>query len=1286
MKDDELLAALLQKFSKGLNLIKKELAPDGVDFIIYSTEMKNSAHFERCRISNIETKIFFHCKDCSYAPTSVYCINCFDKEQHIGHQYHVVYSNSAVCDCGDPTAIKRECWCDKHHHCTKIEKLPPERVSVLKNCINALLKYAVVKVKSDKIFSRIFDFLKEITEWGSIYIDIISEVLFANSYQESPFGKIIESYKDITPKNIETFSDFCLEIVTSPIFKKYLLTYAIDIYQNIALFFETNSNMLAETLQILSLFFQCHPDFEHLIYLEQTRNFHETLLNILFHSFSQLIITEANGDKHYDEEKIKFFYQLKEPPMSLIYYNQLFMNYLVKYCGQNLAKSLASNLSIADSIISIRRKTGEKEPFDTNYPQQSLILFLNLYDIIQQVSIAFSTINAEDIEEFSQKKLWDYKQKPLTNEDMQKAISFLQEIANVLDPIIDRPQEFPSAFGADVKIVDPITMEFSFSHPVTELFLHCLMYFCIHTSTPSKQIMKSIHLESMDSLIAQPCTTYGAIIEICSKLFTKNNNSIFSIAYYLQSFPAIVGNCQIILDFIDDPGKFVTVFAESCGLTHWINSENEYQDEFTNCIVLMLRAFIIFSTFDLFSCYHPKDETIRQGIIHLLWSGSNTKEQILTEAYKFYFQGRIPLFIKPLVDIKEENEQVKLFLKPEIEKEETNFFSFFLNFTSFKNLYLKVNKHLSKIEIIPNCPLPNLFDYLKTPEMKHLLIIILQTTQSNNNKKTSLLFYCILHLIILMLKAGVEASSLFDVLELFNENVKEVDGFNDLLKEFSQLYPEFTPIFKFTEIEETIQDEIKIDIERAKKQFLTDMKISDELRKEMEELSEEEKDNNEDNSSLIQCPFCKGTILRSQPSGLLVTLFQTNILDRLERVISQDDFPHFPSFCQVRTCTHFCHQVCFPHDDDQYIDLVLALFQPFQRFNRMKRCPLDRAPITALIPIFYNTPPPQESIDKLEEIVLQNCSDVSFKQSALQNICLYEILLRTNEKYINKTSIRLALYHFLRAAFYSKSNEILYDDIFLTFGFDILCFCNILSPLFDQEFAKRLTEFWPNAVTACKYVQLEECLNTFIRRVQLLYGCLISPDKEIKLLDIPHFIEKYKLQSIDSISTDYTLAALPTPCREYMFPDLPETFTDFFLDPTKTEALSRDDVDIVLCLLCGTLCTQPKQDGVQINQSNKIPSLTHHIKSCNQCGSTPFLYLTGQNISLVECIDYIFPDISLRCPCGSIYLDDFGDTDKGLQSGSDLHLNKDKAKKLFEDICTGEIRRKSETKDLPFPF
>ena len=165
-------------------------------------------------------------------------------------------------------------------------------------------------------------------------------------------------------------------------------------------------------------------------------------------------------------------------------------------------------------------------------------------------------------------------------------------------------------------------MEFSFFHPVTELFLRCLLYFCIHTSTQSKQIMKSIHFESIDSLIAQVCTNYGAIIQICSKLFTKNNDVVFKIANYFQSYSSMIGNCQIILDFIDNPGTFVKVFAESYGLTHWINSGNEYQEEFTNCIVLMLRAFILFSTSDFLivnALYHenPVPEYLRPRLKRL---------------------------------------------------------------------------------------------------------------------------------------------------------------------------------------------------------------------------------------------------------------------------------------------------------------------------------------------------------------------------------------------------------------------------------------------------------------------------------------------------------------------------------------------------------------------------------------------------------------------------------------------------------------------------------------------
>ena len=55
------------------------------------------------------------CKDCELQNSSLYCIDCFIKQKHLGHDIYFYPSvGGGICDCGDNLVIKPEGFCDKH--------------------------------------------------------------------------------------------------------------------------------------------------------------------------------------------------------------------------------------------------------------------------------------------------------------------------------------------------------------------------------------------------------------------------------------------------------------------------------------------------------------------------------------------------------------------------------------------------------------------------------------------------------------------------------------------------------------------------------------------------------------------------------------------------------------------------------------------------------------------------------------------------------------------------------------------------------------------------------------------------------------------------------------------------------------------------------------------------------------------------------------------------------------------------------------------------------------------
>lgn len=54
------------------------------------------------------------CRDCEFETYSIYCIDCFIKEKHIGHKILFRPNASGFCDCGERLILKSEGFCDKH--------------------------------------------------------------------------------------------------------------------------------------------------------------------------------------------------------------------------------------------------------------------------------------------------------------------------------------------------------------------------------------------------------------------------------------------------------------------------------------------------------------------------------------------------------------------------------------------------------------------------------------------------------------------------------------------------------------------------------------------------------------------------------------------------------------------------------------------------------------------------------------------------------------------------------------------------------------------------------------------------------------------------------------------------------------------------------------------------------------------------------------------------------------------------------------------------------------------
>lgn len=84
--------------------------------------------------------IAYRCRDCELDPTCAVCASCFLAGEHDDHDYQMIRTGGGCCDCGDPTAWRREGFCPNHQGPSggRVE-LPDEFLSTATPVLKALL-------------------------------------------------------------------------------------------------------------------------------------------------------------------------------------------------------------------------------------------------------------------------------------------------------------------------------------------------------------------------------------------------------------------------------------------------------------------------------------------------------------------------------------------------------------------------------------------------------------------------------------------------------------------------------------------------------------------------------------------------------------------------------------------------------------------------------------------------------------------------------------------------------------------------------------------------------------------------------------------------------------------------------------------------------------------------------------------------------------------------------------------------------------------------------------------
>ena len=78
-------------------------------------KVKDGANCCKCTTTWAGDHVAYRCKTCGVWGSSCMCVDCFDIDEHQGHDFRMYSSSTGgCCDCGDPAAWRPDGFCKKH--------------------------------------------------------------------------------------------------------------------------------------------------------------------------------------------------------------------------------------------------------------------------------------------------------------------------------------------------------------------------------------------------------------------------------------------------------------------------------------------------------------------------------------------------------------------------------------------------------------------------------------------------------------------------------------------------------------------------------------------------------------------------------------------------------------------------------------------------------------------------------------------------------------------------------------------------------------------------------------------------------------------------------------------------------------------------------------------------------------------------------------------------------------------------------------------------------------------
>ena len=201
----------------------------------------------------------YKCRDCELDESACICLNCFDPEKHVGHNYYIVDINNGCCDCGDSCAWKPSGFCNKHRQISPEEDLtllvPEQFRASTRTALTALLRaLAAETIRKDdpkkdlKIFSFLAPLLLLTKELGYGFARMValamnekfdfgsrSKLCRDSPAYNTPLWFIVKNSVYLCGKNEELLKELLFTLIVDPYFKSAFAYVFCLQYEHLAL-------------------------------------------------------------------------------------------------------------------------------------------------------------------------------------------------------------------------------------------------------------------------------------------------------------------------------------------------------------------------------------------------------------------------------------------------------------------------------------------------------------------------------------------------------------------------------------------------------------------------------------------------------------------------------------------------------------------------------------------------------------------------------------------------------------------------------------------------------------------------------------------------------------------------------------------------------------------------------------------------------------------------------------------------------------------------------------------